>query len=51
MSRKGSAPTAVRLLAVVGLLFGAQLAFVGSLGHSLKMLVGIQAAEPTGGHL
>jgi hypothetical protein len=47
-SREGSAPTAVRLLAVVGFLFGAQLALVGSFGHSLTMLVGNVVPEPTG---
>ena len=37
--RPGSAPTAVRLLAVVGLLLGPELALVGSFRHSSEMLV------------
>ena len=47
-----SAPTAVRLLAVVGLLLGPELALVGSFRHSSEMLVagrgGVPNARPGG---
>ena len=42
-----SAPPAVRLLAVVGLLLGPELALVGSFGHSSEILL---AAAGPGGH-
>jgi hypothetical protein len=44
-----STAAAVRLFAVICLLLGAELAFVGSLGHSSRMLLGRTGREPADG--
>ena len=49
--RRGSAPAAVRLLAVVGLLLGPELALVGSFRHSPAMLLRFEGGPGSAGEL